>query len=114
MVESHTRHLARTRVDQSGIGVLSTPVWLEVDLQGELPLPRRPRLLELSEGWRRVVRVGAGSEDVVDVGEIGAVEEIEHFNYGIEVDAAAEAHASAEAEIDRDLRGQRPRVPADT
>ena len=108
--KSNTRHLARARVRRSAIGM----VWLEVHLQRQLRLPRRSGLLKLPEPRVGVGRVGAGTEDVVDVGKVRAVEEIEDFNDGLDIRSAANADPSADAHVDGGLRRQRARVPANT
>src|SRR5688500_18381876 len=59
---------------------LHTASCLETQSDGQLHLPRRIRLRKLSERrrWRGGIRTG--TKNIVDVGVIGAIEQLEYFH----------------------------------
>src|SRR5262249_5822562 len=89
------------------------PSWkrgLEAELRAQLHLPRRQRLLVEAVGHAalhvllRVAGEGAPAEDVVDLAEIRAVEDVEGFDQHVEGAGLAEVEALAEPQVADELR----------
>src|ERR1044071_2861098 len=77
---------------------------LKRQLRADLNLPARERLFVDAVGRQRCARERAASEDVVDLGLVGAVEEIERVDDRFERHAArAEREALRQTRVDDDL-----------
>jgi hypothetical protein len=94
-----------------------SPTWrslcvLEIHPHGQLHLPRRAGLCELTECEDRTGRKRPSAEDVVHVRLIDTVKQIEHLADGVEVGAASQSDALGHPHVDRRLCRQRPGIAA--
>src|SRR5688572_19933889 len=85
----------------------------EADLRSQLNLPWRRGLGELAKCGKRIRRIPASAEDIIDVGVIRSVQKVEHFEDPVESGSTSQRKTPAHPKIDGSVTRHCRAVAAD-
>src|SRR5438105_6787418 len=92
---------------------LGTPPDSELHARGELDRARLADRSCLTKRGRRTRRIDAGAEVAVHRDDVRPIRQVEYFEQGFDLCASDGSKRSAQARIDAEEIGTRPRVPLD-